>query len=100
MENDVAIQIGDGATVHIGSDSNPYTIIDVSASGKTIMLKADKVERIDNNGMSDIQEYKYFWDPEGEELKATKRKNGSWKIVGTNMIVSIGIRRKFFDFSF
>lgn len=93
-------QIGEGATVRVGSDAYPYTIIDISDSGKTIYLREDKVERIDNNGMSELQEYNYFRNPEGKEIKATRRKNGSWKTTGNNCPVSIGIRCRFYDFSF
>jgi hypothetical protein len=96
----VALLIGEGATVSIGSDSYPYTIIDVSESGKTIYLREDKVERTDSNGMSEIQEYKYSPNLEGQEIKATKRKNGAWKTTGDNRLVSIGVRRRYYDFSF
>lgn len=92
--------IGEGATVHIGSDSYPYTIIDVSDSGKTIYLRQDKVERTDSNGMSELQEYNYFPNPEGEEIKATLRKNGAWKTTKDNCPVTIGVRRRYYDFSF
>lgn len=99
-DTEITPQIGEGATVRVGSDCYPYTIIDVSESGKTIYLKEDRVERTDNNGMSECQEYNYFRNPEGAEVKATKRKNGSWKLTGSNSLVTIGIRRKFYDFSF
>jgi len=93
-------EIGEGATVSVGSDSYPYTIIDISDSGKTITLREDRVERTDRNGMSEIQEYNYFRDPNGKVVKATKRKNGSWKTTKDNCLVSIGIRRRYYDFSF
>lgn len=98
--NDSADLIGQGATVSIGSDSYPYTIIDISESGKTIYLREDRVERIDSNGMSEIQEYKYFPDPQGKEIKATLRKNGAWKTTKDNFRVSIGVRRRYYDFCF
>lgn len=92
--------IGEGATVSVGSDSYPYTIVDVSKSGKTIILKEDKFERTDSNGMSESQEYNYSPNPEGKEIKATKRKTGAWKTSGNNCLVSIGVRRRYYDFCF
>lgn len=101
MDNDVMIptQIGEGVTVSIGSDAYPYTIIDISPSGKTIYLQEDRVERIDSNGISEVQEYKYFRNSEGKEIKASMRKNGGWKTTD-NCKVSIGVRRRYYDFSF
>jgi len=92
--------IGEGATVSVGSDSYPYTIVDVSKSGKTITLREDKCERTDSNGMSEAQEYNYFRDFNGKEIKATKRKTGAWKTTGGNSMVSIGVRRRYYDFCF
>jgi len=35
-------KVGDGATMHIGSDANVWTVIAVSPSGKTITIQGDK----------------------------------------------------------
>ncbi len=92
--------VGQGATVRSGSDSYPYTIYDSSESGKTIYLKQDKFERIDSNGFSEIQEYKYSANPDGELVKATLRKDGRYKTTKDNQLVTVGVRRRYFDFSF
>lgn len=39
-------QVGDGMTLHIGSDAKAYTVEEVSKSGKTIWLSRDKVTRV------------------------------------------------------
>lgn len=92
--------IGEGATVKFGSDSRPYTIYDASYSGKTLYLREDHATRIDKNGMSEMQEYQYSPNPNGSELKVTLRKDGRYKVVKTDMLVSIGVRRYYYDFSF
>ena len=38
-------QVGDGMTVHIGSDAKAYTVREVSKTGKTIWLSRDKATR-------------------------------------------------------
>src|SRR5271170_4584976 len=92
--------IGMGATIQIGSDSHPATIIQVSSSGKRIVLQEDLATRLDNNGMSDSQSYTYQTDPNGEINIATLRKDGRYRLIGKKAPVSIGMRRKYHDFSF
>jgi hypothetical protein len=38
-------QVGDGMTLHIGSDAEAHTVREVSKSGKTIWLSRDKATR-------------------------------------------------------
>jgi len=75
---------GDGVTYTIFTDRRAGTVIDVSPSGKTITIQLDKATRIDENGMSESQEYEYERDPDGQILKFTWRKKvNGFKLVGT-----------------
>ena len=93
-------KIGGGATISYGSDCHPATIINISPSGRRITIQMDKATRIDNNGMSEIQEYEYSADPNGTVLIASLRRDGRWRVINSQTPVSINGRRKFHDFSF
>ncbi len=106
--------VGDGATVLLWTDRHATTVIDVDTSGKhpVITVQRDHVKRIDENGMSEAQEYEYTPDPEG--IKSMFRfdpKQKSWRqlirnekgnlvFAKSDLLVSIGARNEFHDFSF
>lgn len=92
--------IGMGATIRIGSDSYPVTIIQVTQNGKKIVLQEDEATRTDNNGLSELQEYTYQTNPNGTTHIATLRKDGRYRLQGEQIPVYIGIRRKYYDPSF
>jgi len=98
--NSVRPEIGQGATIQYHSDREPATIVDVSPSGKKIVLQQDSVIRTDNNGMSECQTYEYHRNPEGTLHYATLRKDGVFRLVGSKTRVFIGERSKYYDFSF
>lgn len=80
----MAIKIGDGATYHIGSDRYPYTVVQI-VSPKKIHLKPDHYERIDNNGISENQEYKYIPNPNAQSIVVSLRKDGRWRRQGESL---------------
>lgn len=92
--------VGMGATIIHWTDRTPATIIDVSMSGKKILLQEDCSIRIDSNGMSEDQSYSYERDINGVIYSASLRKDGKYKITGTNTVIAIGNRRKYYDYSF
>jgi hypothetical protein len=94
------VERGMGATICHWSDRTPATVIDMTASGKTITLQADKYTRTDDNGMSEDQSYEYERDPNGTIYRATLRKDGRYRLVGSKEQVSLGSRRKYHDYSF
>jgi len=89
-----------GVTMSVGSDRYPGTITEVSASGKRIVFQEDVATRTDTNGMSESQQYTFQQDPNGSMHIATKRKDGVWRITGGKTPVTVGIRGKYYDFSF
>lgn len=93
-------ELGMGATIQVGSDSYPGTIIQITRNGKRIVVQEDLATRTDSNGMSECQEYTYQPNPNGAIHIATLRKDGRYRITGCKTPISIGFRRKYYDFSF
>ena len=140
------LHVGMGATEMCYSDREPYTVQKV-ISDKRVVVTADKYERIDGNGASDMQEYRYestpLWDGERERIctnwfikqflhdgkteanvckhiqengscdgcpfyKMHKPTNGTtlvkckrgWKALGTERYFTLGMREKYYDYSF
>jgi hypothetical protein len=95
-------EVGMGATKLCYTDRHAYTIVEV-LNKKTIVVQQDKAVRIDNNGMSDSQSYRYDPNPEASREIITLRKNGRWVKRGDSMdgqVFAIGIRQEYHDFSF
>ena len=91
------ISLGQGVTVHYGSDCYPYTVIGITKSGKTITIQSDNYKRIDKNGYGGMQEYKYERDPNGCVLKVRKNSREVWKVLGGGNTVTFGGRRAYSD---
>jgi len=97
--------IGLGVTEYMFSDRRAYTIVDMSKSKKTLTIQRDIAKRVDNNGMSDMQEYEYTPDPNGPTRIITLRKDGRYRDKGSqstpgSTIYSIGYRMAYHDYSF
>lgn len=93
-------EVGMGATELCWSDRHPYTIIEISKSGKRMKVQADIAIRTDNNGMSESQEYEYKRDPEGAIRTLYLTKTGKWRELKGICFFSIGSRSEYYDFSF
>lgn len=91
---------GMGVTIQYHTDRQPGTIIDITHNGKRIVIQEDSVNRIDNNGMSESQEYTYHNNPDGAIHVATLRADGSWRLMGEKTTVYLGYRDRYYDFSF
>lgn len=96
------IKVGTGVTMLSWTDRTPGTIIEVDPKGKWIKVQEDKCKRIDNNGMSDDQDYEYSRNPEGSIRTYKKNRLGKYtdngKKDGCGLI--IGRREKYYDYSF
>jgi len=112
-------KVGDGATYRMYSDAKAGTIIEVSKSGKQVVMQKDKAT-LDPNFKPDIvpggfsghcvnqndQTYTYEADPEGSTIKFTVRKwrgRYVWTVAGTTpdgrMQLGEG-RNEFYDYNF
>jgi hypothetical protein len=97
-------EVGMGATELFWTDRHAATVIEVSASGKSIKVQSDKAIRTDNQGMSDAQSYRYEPNPNGAISVYTLRKNGQWVLKGDPLRggqrLGLGYRRHYHDYSF
>ncbi len=108
--NAATVNVGDGATTISYTDRAPATVIFVSENGKEIHIQKDHFERIDNNGMSDCQEYKYSPNPDGAVWVCRVNRRGKWercvksektkRYSFSGEIIAVGVREKYHDFSF
>ena len=95
-------QVGDGATILMWSDRHAATIVEISRfkTGKragqisAITVQEDKATRIDNWGMSDMQDYTYEADPTGSKKTFKVDARGQFKGL------LVGTRKHYYDFSF
>lgn len=95
---EVKPEIGMGATVYVGSDCYPYTVIDIKRNGRLLILQRDTYRRVDNNGQSEMQSYIYGPDPKGELQEATLRSDGSYRTKGHGGCpVALGRRKAYLD---
>jgi len=89
-------EVGDGVTLCLWSDRHAYDII--ARTPQTLTLQRCNHKRIDNNGMSDCQDYEYSPNPKGDIIVAHwSKKDKVFRYKG--MAVNYG-RHEFFDYSF
>lgn len=88
--------VGMGATLLEWTDRTACTIVAVTPC--TVTVQADNAKRIDNNGMSECQEYEYSPNPNSITMKFRKNKRGEWR--GKHGYLAIGYRRQYYDYSF
>ncbi|MBF84524.1 MAG: hypothetical protein CL489_08625 [Acidobacteria bacterium] len=104
-------EIGMGATILGWTDRSPATVIETFTKGKYdyIVVQEDSAKRVDNNGMSENQEYEYTRNPEGCTYtfrvikdgfqEVYKAESGRYnKLDGKGLL--LGTREKYYDFSF
>ena len=94
--------VGMGATELCYTDRHAYTVTAVMSPTR-IQVQKDKATRIDTNGMSEVQEYKFEPSTHREPITLSKRKDGSWREVGQNPRSArqfhIGNREEYHDYS-
>jgi len=95
-----APEVGDGATVYLYTDRHAATVVRVSKSGRTAWIQPDSAKRIDNNGMSESQDYEYSANTDAQLIRVSIRKDGQWRKSGEYTKVAFGIRNAYHDYSF
>ena len=98
----LCVNVGDGATYHIGSDSYPFTIVEIKHK-KRVILRRDNYIRVDKNGWGGEQVYEYIEDRNGELFEVSLRKDGVWRRKGDvrgGGRYSLGNRRAYQDPNF
>lgn len=74
------IKVGDYATEYLYSDSHAYEVVEV-IDQKHLFIRRLKAIRIDKNGMSDSQSYKYEKDENSSTIELEQDRFGKWKTV-------------------
>ena len=105
MENSKMVkpQVGMGATECFWSDREPFEVIEVKDE-RHITVRGMTAKRIDNNGMSDMQDYEYTSNENGRIAHLFLTKQGRWReregrCLGCNGWF-IGFAEKYHDYSF
>ena len=111
--NEPMPEVGTAATLLSWSDRHPATVIEVKDIRGTIYItvQEDDHTRIDNNGMSESQEYTYTPNPNGPTSSFRKNKKGFWESVVLNAEtgrwnkrgcggIKLGSREYYYDYSF
>jgi len=94
---------GMGVTQGAGSDRYPYTILDVSPSGKQIRIQEDNATPGPGHNFYGSQCWVFTPNPNGRKITISLRKDGRWREVGSGRGSSgygIGHRDKYIDPSF
>ena len=101
-------EVGMGATIMMYTDRHAATgaVLDLSGMGdiKCIGIRRDKAIRIDGNGMSTEQRYRYEPNPSAPLEFYTLRRNGCWVKKGekshNGTAIVLGVREEYHDYSF
>jgi len=108
MANSMSVpKVGEGATILHWTDRTAYFVNSVSEDGKTVEIERAKAIRVDNNGMSEVQDYKYERNPNFQP-ETIKFRYGKWRKVckfdgkTTYSPISIvfGEMKEYYDYSF
>lgn len=93
-------QVGMGATLCVGGDRYPYTIVKVGKNGATFTMQADDYKMTHGSYYSEDQEYSYEVNPQGEEREVRLASVGIWRVRGGRSTVILGVRQAYRDPSF
>lgn len=101
MEKTETLKVGDGATYNVGSDSYPYTIVEISPNGRTVKIQADKAK---NKAIYPEQDWEFTPHPEGAVITLTLRSDGAFRPKGQKkgqgVSWGLGYRTKYLNPSF
>ena len=103
--------VGMPATLLSWTDRNPGTVVDVNMKGRCIVVQEDNYQRVDSNGLSEMQQYLYTRNPQAPVHIFRKNRKGEWVLHRFNLETSrlvqsrgcglmLGRREKYHDFSF
>ena len=93
-------EVGMGATIIAWTDRYAATIVAVSKTGHTIEVTRDSATRVDDRGMSEVQEWEFDSLPDAARETYTRRPDGSYRIKGGSTRLIVGVRDHYHDYSF
>jgi hypothetical protein len=101
--------VGMGVTMLSWTDRHAGTIVEVNTKKRYIAVTEDSKTRIDNNGISESQQYEFTAVMDGYRNYYRKDRKGQWRrcyfnnngrlVFGTGGLI-IGHRESYYDFSF
>jgi len=101
--------VGMGVTMLSWSDRHAGTIVEVNMKKRYIAITEDDATRIDNNGISESQQYEYTTRLDGHITYYRKDRSGEWRkcyynenkrlVFGCGGLI-LGERDKYYDFTF
>ena len=101
--------VGMGVTMLSWTDRHAGTIVEVNTKKRYIAVTEDTMKRIDNNGISESQEYEYTTVTDAYRTYYRKDRKDQWRkcyynqngrlIFGTGGLI-LGRRESYYDFSF
>jgi hypothetical protein len=101
--------VGMGVTMLSWTDRDAGTIVEVNDKKRYIAVTEDSKTRIDNNGISESQQYEFTAVMDGYRNYYRKDRKGQWRrcyfnnngrlVFGTGGLI-IGHRESYYDFSF
>lgn len=103
--------VGMPATLLSWTDRSPATVVEVNMLARYIVVQEDDWMRLDSNGMSESQEYRYTQNPLGSKTIFRKNKAGQWVqcyrnpetgrlVQSTGPGLRLGKKERYHDFSF
>lgn len=100
--------IGMGGTLFFATDREPVTIVGINyfkggakaGQVKSVDVTRDKATRTDSNGMSEQQSYTFETDPDATPVTYLLRKDGTYRAEPNGTILVVGVRGKYYDFTF
>tara|TARA_R110000868_G_scaffold90895_2_gene251891 strand:- start:11805 stop:12188 length:384 start_codon:yes stop_codon:yes gene_type:complete len=101
--------VGMGVTMLSWTDRDAGTIVEVNVKKRYIAVTEDDKKRVDNNGISESQQYEYTPAVDSHPYYYRKDKKGQWRRCYHNengrLVFSIGglilgRRESYYDFSF
>jgi hypothetical protein len=107
--NEPEPEVGMGVTMLSWSDRHAGTIVEVNNKKRYIAVTDDHTKRIDNNGISESQEYEYTPVMDGYRNYYRKDRKGEWRrcffnekkrLVFTSGGLILGKKESYYDFSF
>ena len=93
--NMASLNVGDGVSLSPMTDWTPYTVIErrETAGGFILTIQEDNAIRIDSNGQSNHQEYRYERNPEGPtRIMTWNNKKETFTVSGGTTYIGLGRR--------
>ena len=86
--------VGMGVTMLSWTDRDAGTIVEVNMKKRYIAVTEDSKKRIDNNGISESQEYEYNSVMDGHRYYYRKDKKGQWRNWASRVLLRFFILRR------